>query len=286
MAWQGCLEIVVWDVEHGNATSVRLPNGNVIMLDCGSNPKTGFSPVLATLRLWGRIDALFVSHPHMDHIGDICSMGYRLPQYLVSPPVPAYRVLEGKHGDDLRTSACYTAFKAKYRPIPFIPQEFFGNVSVSCFSLNGPHRDMNAYSIVTFLQYGAFTFLYAGDLPTSHWPKLAQAHGRRLVDLLAATNFFEVSHHGRSEGYSADVVSTMDDPRLAFVSDKEEQGTSVTGRYDHYFKGWPAYNEATGRQEYRKVLTTRNDGRISLRAWPPAVGASQHVEARFGGRLG
>jgi hypothetical protein len=25
--------------------SVKLPNGNVMMIDCGSNPNTGFSPI-------------------------------------------------------------------------------------------------------------------------------------------------------------------------------------------------------------------------------------------------
>ena len=292
MAWQDSMEIIVWDVGHGSAMSVRLPNGSVIMLDCGSNPKTGFSPVLATLQRWGRIDALFVSHPHMDHIGDIGNIidmpniGHPLPCLLVAPQVPPCQIFEGKQGDDLHTALSYVEFKNSCGPLTFDPATIFGSVNVKWFSLEGPHTDMNAYSIVTFLQYGSFTFLYAGDLPSTHWPKMVHAHGQQFMDLLAATNFFEVSHHGRSEGYSADALSIMEDPRLAFVSDKEEQETSVTGRYDHNFKGWPAYNEATGMQEHRKVLTTRNDGWISLQAWPSAVGASPNVDVRFGGRHG
>lgn len=285
MTEQSCLDIIIWNVGHGSATSVRLPNGNVIMLDCGSNPETGFSPVRATLRIWDRIDALFISHPHMDHIGDICSLSY-LPRFLVSPPVPTPQVLEGKRGPDLATSSYYAAFRDGYRPIPSIPQEFFGGVAVRHFYLDGPHNDMNAYSIATFLQHGWLTFLYAGDLPSSHWPKLISSPDRQFASLLSATNFLEVPHHGRDEGYNADAMSIMADPKLAFVSDKEEQETSVTEKYGPHFNGWPAYNTAAEHWVDRKVLTTRNDGCIRLRSSILATPARQFVVVRFGVRHG
>lgn len=286
VAWQGYLEIIVWDVGHGNATSVRLPNGSVLMLDCGSNPQTGFSPVRETLRRWNCIDALFISHPHMDHIGDIGNIVCRPPNLVVAPQVPDKQVLENKQGDDLGAALSYTNFKNGCKPLTFDPVTIFGDVIVAWFFLDEPHADMNAYSIVTFLQYGSFTFLYAGDLPSRHWPDLMYVYGKRFTDLLSATNFFEASHHGRDEGYSSDAMSLMKDPLLALVSDKEEQKTSVTGKYDRYLKGWPAYNEATGESKDRKVLTTRNDGLISLRAWPTVAGADPCVEVRFGGSHG
>ena len=284
MSWPGCLELVVWDVGHGNATSVRLPNGHVIMLDCGSNPETGFSPVLETLRIWDRIDALFISHPHMDHISDIRNIAYHSLQYLVSPPVPTRQVLEGRHGPDWNTSAYYTAFRDSCWPIPFIPQEFFGNVGVHHFALGGPHRDMNAYSIVTFLQYGGFTFLYAGDLPTAYWPRLADAYGWQFTSLLSSTNFLEVSHHGRDEGYDAGAMAAMRRPLMGFVSDGGERSTSVTYKYDRHLWGWPACNEATWECKRKKVLTTRNDGRIHVSARPSMAGTEASVS--FGGRHG
>ena len=290
MSWQGLLEIVVWNVGHGNAASARLPNGNVLMLDCGSNPATGFSPVQATLSRWGRIDALFISHPHMDHIGDIRSIvhmrniGYPLPRLLVAPPVPPAQILAGKHGRDLDTAMSYVDLKSKYGPLNFDPPALFGHVDVRWFFVKGPHADMNAYSMVTFLRYGAFTFLHAGDLPSNCWQKMIDEHGRQFTDLLSATNFFEVPHHGRDEGYSADALSLMPSLKLGLVSDKEEQKTSVTGKYDRHFEGWSTYNEAAKKQEVRKILTTRNDGRIRLLAGPP--GDSQNIAVRCGGGRG
>ena len=289
MSWQGLLEIVVWNVGHGNAASARLPNGNVLMLDCGSNPATGFSPVQATLRRWGRIDALFISHPQMDHIGDIRSIvhmrniGYPLPR-LATPPVPAAQVFEGKHGRDLDAARQYVDLKSRCRPPTFDPAALFGHVDIRRFFVKGPHADMNAYSMVTFLRYGALTFLHAGDLPSNCWQKMIDEHGRRFTDLLYVTNFFEVPHHGRDEGYSADALSLMPSLKLGLVSDKEEQKTSVTSKYDPHFEGWFTYNEATKKQKERKVLTTRNDGWIRLLAGPP--GDSQNIVVRFGGGRG
>ena len=275
------MDIIIWDMGHGNAASVRLPNGNVLMLDCGSNPATDFSPVRATLSLWDRIDALLVSHPHMDHIGDIRSIGRPLPRLLAAPPVPPDQILEDKRGDDLDAARSYIDLVAQYKPKTFDRAAMFGSVDVRWFFAKGPHADMNAYSMVTFLRYGSFTFLHAGDLHSSHWQKLIDEHGEPFTSLLSATNFFEVPHHGRSEGYSADALSLMPNLTLGLVSDKEEQDTSVTGKYDRYFGGWRAYNEAAEKWEERRVLTTRNDGRISLRVGPPGDG--QSVEVRFSG---
>ena len=287
---QGLLEIVIWNVGHGNAASARLPNGNVLMLDCGSNPDTDFSPVQATLRRWGRIDALFISHPHMDHIGDIRSIGdmrsagYHIPRLLVAPPVPSRQILEDKQGSDLDAAQSYVDLDDWYETATFDPAELFGGVEAASFFLEGPHSNMNAYSMVTFLQYGAFTFLHAGDLPSNCWQKMIDEHGRQFTDVLTATNFFEVPHHGRDEGYSADALSLMPSLKLGLVSDKEEQKTSVTGKYDRHFEGWSTYNEAAKKQEVRKILTTRNDGRIRLLAGPP--GDSQNIAVRCGGGRG
>lgn len=59
----------------------------------------------------------------------------------------------------------------------------------------------------------------------------------------------------------------MKNPQLIFVSDKEEQDTSVTDRYSNYCKGWNVYNQNTNQwMKDRKVITTRSDGRILIEA--------------------
>ena len=80
---------------------------------------------------------------------------------------------------------------------------------------------------------------------------------------VSKVNFFQASHHGRKEGFNPEILNVMN-PYLVFVSDKEVQDTSVTERYRPFCQGWNITDENTGDETARKVLTTRNDGRIKI----------------------
>ena len=275
------LDVVVWPVGHGNAASVRLSNGVVVMLDCGPASGAFPSPALATLRHWGRIDALIISHPDMDHIGDIGRAAAARPPFLVAPPVPAAQILEGKNAPDRRRALSYLAFRGRYRP--FLGRMPFGDTRVEWFSLGGPRSSMNEYSTVTFVQRGWFTLLYAGDLPAGCWAELIRTHGIRLLWLLSRTNFLVIPHHGRRDPDSHDLMALMGGLQLGIVSDGRARPTSATSEYDPYFEGWPVYNVRIRRCRRRRILTTRSDGLVRLRAVFDA-GACREVLVCFGGR--
>lgn len=275
------MDAIVWSVGHGNAASVRLPNGAVIMLDCGLGP-AGFSPVRATLEHWKRIDALIISHPDMDHIGDICNAALARPPFLVAPQVPASQVLEGKNEADRRTAQSYLGFRGTY--IPFFGRMPFGCTRVEWFSAGGTRSQMNEYSTVTFIRHGWLTLLYAGDLPAGRWAELLGAYGARLAGLLRQTNFFILPHHGRRDAYSPELMGLMESLQLGIISDGGERPTSVTSRYGRHFAGRTACSMRTGKCERRKILTTRNDGHIAMRAAFSADGAYNAASIKFGGR--
>ena len=280
LAWT-YLDAVIWNVGHGNATSVRLPNGAVVMLDCGPRSGEDSSPAFATLRHWGRVDALIVSHPDMDHIGDICNMAAVRPPFLVAPHVPAPQILKDKNEADRRTALSYLRFVDGYRP--FLGRLPFGGTRVEWFSLGGQRNGMNEYSVVTFVQCGWFTLLHAGDLPAKCWAELFEAHGIRLAQLLRQTNFFVIPHHGRKDAYSHELMDFMEGLQMGIISDSGEGSTSVTSEYDRHFEGWLACNMRTGKCGRRKILTTRNDGLVTLRAAFSPDGACRAVYATFGG---
>lgn len=275
------LDAVIWNVRHGSAVSVRLPNGSVVMLDCGPRSGADPSPALDTLYNWGHIDVLFISHPDMDHIGDIYNMAAVGPPFLVAPLVPTPQILEGKNEVDRHTALSYLGFKGRYRP--FFGRLPFGGTRVEWFSLGGHRGNMNEYSVVTFIQHGQFTLLYAGDLPARCWSELLEAYGARLGRLLFQTNFFVIPHHGRRDAYSPELLNLMKGLQLGIISDGHEVPTSVTSWYDRHFAGWAACNMQTGKCWRRKVLTTRNDGLITLRAAFSPNGIRTAVRATFGG---
>jgi beta-lactamase superfamily II metal-dependent hydrolase len=265
------LEIIIWDVNHGNSTSIRLPNGKTMILDCAANPLTEFSPILHTKKRWGYLDLLMISHPHLDHISDIFNIDYLKPRLLIHPEISHHQLREGKDGDALEVIEKYIDFTSGYKPIPISQQDhnksWGDEVEILYFGLNGHQDDINDYSLVTFLSYSGFTFCYAGDLTTKGWEALINQEGYHFTNMLRKTNFFEVSHHGRQEGFNPLIFDYMKDLKLAFVSDKHYQTTSITSTYSQYCEGWQVVNENTNEiMDGRKVLTTRSDGRIKITA--------------------
>ena len=262
------LDMRIWDVNHGNSMSVKLPNGNVMMIDCGSNPNTNFSSINQTRRLWGKdLSYLIISHPYMDHIRDIVNIDSFKPTTLLRPKLHPSILRNGKSGSNLDVIDTYIDFQNNYTAparSPSAPSKEWGNqVEVTNYSLNGDHNDLNDYSFVTFISYGGFHFLSGGDLSSSGWDRLVEQEGQSFLDRLSKVNFFQASHHGRREGFTPDILDTMN-PSLVLISDKEVQDTSVTERYRPFCQGWKITDENTGDETTRKVLTTRNDGRIKI----------------------
>jgi competence protein ComEC len=262
------LEILIWDVNHGNSTSVKLPNGNTIMFDCAANPITDFSPIRQTKDHWGYLDLLVVSHPHLDHISDIMNIDYLKPSLLLRPKVSHTQLRDGKYGSSEDIIEKYIDFEINYNEKPSWANNpnynWGGDVEINHFGLYGYQEDMNDYSLVSFLTYGGFTFAYAGDLTSEGWEHLIEQEGSKFTNLLQKTNFFEVSHHGRREGFNSIIFEYMKNLKMAFISDKYLQTTSVTGSYSQYCNGWQIIDEITKESDNRKVLTTRNDGRIKI----------------------
>ena len=257
------LDIRIWDVNHGNSASIKLPNDDIMMIDCASNPLTDFSPILRTRELWDEsLKYLIITHPHMDHIRDITNIDSYKPRILDRPKIDYERLRDGKSEEDLEIINKYIDFESEFTtPIEYPPQgqEF----KIKNYYLEGDHEDLNDYSIVTFISYGAFHFATAGDITAKGWKQLIDQEGDDFLKNLSQVNFFQASHHGRESGFDPIIFETMK-PYLVFISDKRVQDTDASDRYRSYCQGWDVRNESTEDVTERKVLTTRNDGRIKI----------------------
>ena len=262
------LNIIIWDVSHGTAISAQLPSGEVLMMDCAENTDTGFSPILFTKRIWKQPDLLIVSHPHIDHINDIPHIDRQKPPLFLCPFVPLNQLREGKHGESLKLVEIYIRLANLQRRFSIlnIKKRNWGGVEISCFGLQGYQNDINDYSLVSFLKFGSFVFAYSGDLSSNGWKSLIEQEGYTFTSMLQQTNFFVVSHHGRREGFDSVIFDYMPNLKMAFISDKGLQPTSITSSYSRQCKGWRVRNKKTNKTENRQVLTTRNDGTILIEA--------------------
>lgn len=107
-----------------------------------------------------------------------------------------------------------------------------------------------------------------------------------LSPALYQTNFFVIPHHGRRDAYSPELLGLLPNLQMGIISDGREVPTSVTPMYSRYFDGWPVWNVNTKRREWRRILTTRNDGHVWLRVGISTDGACRTVVIGSRGRHG
>ena len=119
--------------------------------------------------------------------------------------------------------------------------------------------DTNNLSLLIFVDVGGLSFVFPGDLERAGWlPLLEDPH---VQGLLRRVNVFIASHHGRESGYCKEVFDYCK-PNLVVMSDGAIQYDTqrMAGTYGEHATGeW--FNAASGR-EFRKVLSTRNDGNL------------------------
>jgi beta-lactamase superfamily II metal-dependent hydrolase len=123
----------------------------------------------------------------------------------------------------------------------------------------GSVRDVNDLSLLTFIKDDGFTVCLAGDMNARGWRLHLQ--NKAVQYWLRETNLYIASHHGRVSGY-LDKVFEFLSPKLIVISDKEQtKGRTVLARA-------PCRDHARGVKlqdgSFRKVLTTRGDGRIRV----------------------
>jgi beta-lactamase superfamily II metal-dependent hydrolase len=274
------MEIRIFDVEHGFCAYVIGDNHNVMLIDCGHNEKTGFRPsdYLPRNRCSG-VENFIVSNYDEDHISDLpnlCELkqpnGHNFIQTLVRN--------KSISGEELR--------KIKLKGGPIAPgmgslldmiKTYTHDVSIPSmgqdtqtrfFQNNYPDfEDTNNLSLVTFLHDHDIHLIFPGDLEKSGW--LALLERKEFQEELAKTNLFVASHHGRISGYCEEVFNYCN-PQLIIISDESKQYDTQDVDYSKHASG------VKFGEDNRYVLTTRNDGMITISQKPgegPKIGTQK-----------
>jgi beta-lactamase superfamily II metal-dependent hydrolase len=262
--------VIIFDVDHGSCAFVKSPTGCSLMIDCGR--KDGFSPVsyVSDHELDGtpvhsghRLTQLLITHPHDDHIEDIESISSKLPPYILQRQQYYWDEVKAaeSHYENLDH---YRTWQATYNA-PVIARPNWG-MDVKVFSLT-PHEAYalnsnkwinNSGMVVVITIPGTVyseKFVFGADLEEDGWNALLQnLEFRRAV---AGTDFFIVSHHGHSSGFSPTLFAAMGKPFLNLVS--------VASGDEHVDPAYSSADYAKGASVggvQRYSLTTRWDGSI------------------------
>lgn len=214
------LDVVFFDVGHGDAALVSLPNGRHLLIDAGNQDaytNTGVRTLLPHLQRYGisHLDAVVISHPHSDHLGG-------LPALLRE--VSIGRVL---HNGQPYGSALYEetihlidSLQVAHHAIhagDTLAIDPAVRVQILAPEPGMIHAQTNDVSVVLRLVYGETSFLFAGDAEAAaeHWML------SRYTEVLPS-DVIKVAHHGSrtssTPGFVEKTVPASSSRSVAVVS--------------------------------------------------------------------
>jgi competence protein ComEC len=194
---RGGLEVLLLSVGQGDAALLRLPDGSAVLVDGGGAAAGGRDPgerdVLPLLRDLGirRLAAVFVSHPHPDHV-----LG--LGAILDAMPVDA----AFGNGDAGEGPAAEVV--ARLHPTTIGPGTSWWRAGVAFEVIGGARSGLagNDASLVLRVRYGRTAFLFPGDLERVG-EQAAVGAGRLAADVV------KVPHHGSRTSSSEAFVAAV-----------------------------------------------------------------------------
>lgn len=204
------LEVTFLDVGQGDATFVRTPHGRVFLIDGGGNPvfssssfDVGEDILLPFLYYKGviKLDAVFISHTDIDHIGGIIT---------VLENMKVDRVFIGiQKVEDQNFKKMMEVAGKKRVPVIFLKKG--DKVEVDGVKVYVLHPDpgnlieenpINNNALVFKMRYGNISFLFTGDIEKPAEEVLKES------DL--KTHVLKVAHHGSSTSSTPEFIEKAD----------------------------------------------------------------------------
>jgi len=260
------MEFKIFNVRHGFCAALMDAN-YLALIDCGHD-ESKFRPLEWLYNQGYRhINSLIISNCDQDHISDLKALrdNFTVGALAVNPSVSSTVLRNIKQKGGPISTEMEILLKSINKPdlgtvyhVPLQTDAAYINLYWIYYPLES---DTNNLSLVTFIRFGTGNIIYPGDIEKRAWERFLAYPA--FVNELKSTNVFIASHHGRICGYHEDVFNYCK-PEIVVISDQER--TFSTQEHDQYSKHATGINMGTILvPNIRKVLTTRNDGHLSLK---------------------
>ena len=258
------MEVKIFDVAHGFCSHIVTDDGKSLLVDCGRNEETRFEPAEYLLaRNVEEIDQLCVLNYDEDHVNGLPKLSelisIRSIMLNLSVRVDVLRQLKAKTGPPGAGISILLKLMDSYNQVIDTPQ--YQNLEVRVFNNIYPEfEDTNNLSIVLFLHCQGLSIVFPGDMEKAGWEKLLE--DAYFLTHLSRVNVFIASHHGRENGFVSEVFDFCR-PEIIVISDESIKYETQEDKYAAYARGIEF-----GKGNVRRVLTTRNDGMITITNQP------------------
>ena len=204
---RGYTEVSFIDVGQGDSCFIQTDNMSSILIDggdrsCGTKILIPFFKYKSVMKL----DAVFVSHLHDDHITGI--------EELINS---RFKISHIYMSDKVTQSKNYNEFEklvtANNIPFTFMNDDdkiSIDNVTFTAINSSAEHSNENEQSLVLRLDCGANSILFTGDISSTTESEI-------LSDSDIDTDILKVAHHGSAGSSSIDFINAVS-PELSVIS--------------------------------------------------------------------
>jgi beta-lactamase superfamily II metal-dependent hydrolase len=268
------MRLQIFDVEHGACSLLTADNNTRLMLDCGHNASTDWKPgtYLKSENI-NTLDMLAITNYDEDHASGsrdlFDNINVRWLWRNKSVTSATIKQLKSEDGMGPGIDRLFYEVDNTFTGSGTSPEPVFdGLTSRQAWTNNYPaFDDENNLSMAVFLKCHGTGVMFTGDLEKAGFRELLKKETFRQA--LRETNVYVASHHGRENGCSDEVAELLTNVYYVVISDKGYAHTTqeTLPFYRSIAKGGPF------RDNTRRVLTTRRDGRIGFQfsadTWGP-----------------